>query len=45
MDHMKHLDEDLRLTRATLTKELEWREKMDDNYKTLMREKRDLIAQ
>ncbi|GFO21962.1 transporter [Plakobranchus ocellatus] len=45
MDHMKHLDEDLRLTRATLTKELEWREKMDDNYKTLMREKRDLISQ
>ncbi|XP_035826356.1 trichohyalin [Aplysia californica] len=45
MDHMKHLDDDLRLTRATLTKELQWREKMDDSYKQLLREKRDLITQ
>ena len=45
MEHMKHLDEDLRLTRATLSKELQWREKMDDSYKQILREKRDLITQ
>ncbi|XP_046579547.1 myosin-11-like isoform X4 [Haliotis rubra] len=43
-DQMTRMDEDLRLTRATLRKELEWKEKMDINYKQLLHEKRDLIT-
>ncbi|XP_059167417.1 myosin-6-like [Physella acuta] len=42
---MKHLDDDLRLTQATLSKELEWKERMDVNYKQMVREKRELITQ
>ncbi|XP_046334472.2 trichohyalin-like isoform X2 [Haliotis rufescens] len=44
-DQMTRMDEDLRLTRATLRKELEWKEKMDINYKQLLQEKRNLITQ
>lgn len=39
------MDEDLRLTRATLRKELDWKDKMDGNYKQLLTEKRDLLSQ
>lgn len=42
---MRQMDDDLRLTRAALQKELEWKDKMDANYKHLLEEKRDLISQ
>lgn len=42
---MQHMDEDLEHTRAALRKELEWKEKMDKNYKHLLQEKRELITQ
>ena len=45
MEHMRHMDDDLRLTRAVLQKELEWKDKMDSNYKHLLDEKRNLISQ
>ncbi|XP_055865056.1 putative leucine-rich repeat-containing protein DDB_G0290503 isoform X3 [Biomphalaria glabrata] len=45
MDQIEHMNDDLRLTRAMLDKELEWREKMDESYKQLLREKRELITQ
>ncbi|XP_070207439.1 putative leucine-rich repeat-containing protein DDB_G0290503 isoform X2 [Littorina saxatilis] len=45
MEHMRQMDDDLRLTRAALQKELEWKDKMDANYKHLLEEKRDLISQ
>ena len=45
MEHMRHMDDDLRLTRAALQKELEWKDKMDSNYKHLLDEKRNLISQ
>lgn len=45
MEHMRHMDDDLRLTRAALHKELEWKDKMDSNYKHLLDEKRELITQ
>ncbi|XP_025082081.1 trichohyalin-like isoform X2 [Pomacea canaliculata] len=44
-EHMQHMDEDLEHTRAALRKELEWKEKMDKNYKHLLQEKRELITQ
>ncbi|XP_041378597.1 myosin-2 heavy chain-like isoform X2 [Gigantopelta aegis] len=44
-EHMSRVDEDLELTRATLRKELEWKDKMDMNYKHLLQEKRGLITQ
>ncbi|KAL8587363.1 hypothetical protein ACOMHN_045610 [Nucella lapillus] len=43
--HLRHMDDDLRLTRAALHKELEWKDKMDCNYKHLLEEKRELISQ
>lgn len=42
---MRHMDDDLRLTRAALDKEQEWKEKMDENYKHLLQEKRELVTQ
>ncbi|CAL1535536.1 unnamed protein product [Lymnaea stagnalis] len=45
MEQMKGMDDDLRLTHATLSKELEWREKMDASYKEVIRDKRELITQ
>lgn len=44
-DQLNHMDEDLRLTRATLRKELDWKDKMDSNYKQIVSEKRDLLSQ
>ncbi|XP_076451851.1 uncharacterized protein LOC143287616 isoform X2 [Babylonia areolata] len=43
-EHMRQMDNDLRLTRAALQKELEWKDKMDSNYKHLLEEKRELIC-
>ena len=44
-EQLNRMDEDLRLTRATLRKELDWKDKMDGNYKNLISEKRDLLSQ
>jgi len=44
-DQLNRMDEDLRLTRATLRKELDWKDKMDTNYKQMLTEKRDLLSQ
>ncbi|XP_053379468.1 myosin-11-like isoform X3 [Mercenaria mercenaria] len=44
-DQLNRMDEDLRLTRATLRKELDWKDKMDGNYKQLLSEKRELLSQ
>ncbi|KAL3862147.1 hypothetical protein ACJMK2_008135 [Sinanodonta woodiana] len=44
-DQINRMDEDLRLTRATLRKELDWKERMDKNYKDLLSEKRELLTQ
>ncbi|XP_050412263.2 myosin-11 [Patella vulgata] len=43
-DQMEVMDEELRLSRATLRKEAEWRDKMDANYKHILQEKRELIT-
>ncbi|CAG5126596.1 unnamed protein product, partial [Candidula unifasciata] len=45
LEHMKNMEEDLRLTHASLDKEKDWGKKMDDSYKMLLREKRGLITQ
>ena len=45
VEHMRHMDDDLRLTRAALQKELEWKDKVEGDYKSLLSEKRDLISQ
>ena len=44
-DQLNRMDEDLRLTRATLRKELDWKDRMDSNYKHLICEKRELLTQ
>ncbi|XP_052821031.1 myosin heavy chain, non-muscle-like isoform X6 [Mya arenaria] len=44
-EQLNRMDEDLRLTRATLRKELDWKDKMDGNYKSLQSEKRELLSQ
>ncbi|XP_076472299.1 uncharacterized protein LOC143301792 [Babylonia areolata] len=44
-EHMRELEDDLRLTRAALNKELEWKDKMDVNYQHLLQEKRGLVSQ
>ncbi|BFZ23926.1 hypothetical protein BsWGS_26965 [Bradybaena similaris] len=44
MEQMKNMEEDLRLTQASLNKETEWGKKMDQSHKLLLREKRDLIT-
>ena len=44
-EQLRQFDDDLRLTRSTLRKELDWKEKMDKNYQQLVREKRDFMSQ
>lgn len=44
-DQLNRMDEDLRLTRATLRKELDWKDRMDSNYKQVVAEKRELLTQ
>ncbi|ESO99460.1 hypothetical protein LOTGIDRAFT_231081 [Lottia gigantea] len=43
-DQMQVMDEELRISRSTLRKEVEWRDKIDTNYKHVLKEKRDLIS-
>lgn len=43
-EQMTQMDDDLRLTRSTLRKELDWKEKIDKNYQQLLHEKRDLLS-
>ncbi|XP_033763236.1 early endosome antigen 1-like isoform X4 [Pecten maximus] len=43
-EQMTRMDEDLSLTRSTLRKELDWKEKIDKNYQQLLHEKRDLLS-
>ncbi|XP_021367882.1 early endosome antigen 1-like isoform X3 [Mizuhopecten yessoensis] len=43
-EQMTRMDEDLSLTRSTLRKELDWKEKIDKNYQHLLHEKRDLLS-
>ncbi|XP_069122035.1 putative leucine-rich repeat-containing protein DDB_G0290503 isoform X3 [Argopecten irradians] len=43
-EQMTRMDEDLSLTRSTLRKELDWKEKIDKNYQLLLHEKRDLLS-
>lgn len=38
-------EEDLRLTRNSLRKEMDWKEKMDKNYQQLLHDKRELMSQ
>ena len=40
---IEKLSDDLHLAKCTLSKETEWREKLEDNYKSLIKEKRDLL--
>ena len=44
-EQMGRMDEDLRMTRDTLRKELDWKDKMDKNYQSLLTEKRDYLSQ
>lgn len=44
-EQLSRLDDDLRLTRSALRKELDWKEKMDKNYQQLMLDKRQLLGQ
>ncbi|KAK3104747.1 hypothetical protein FSP39_009250 [Pinctada imbricata] len=44
-EQLRQFDDDLRLTRSTLRKELDWKEKMDKNYQQLLREKREFMSQ
>lgn len=38
-------EEDLRLTRNSLRKEMDWKEKMDKNYQQILHDKRELMSQ
>ncbi|XP_056008830.1 myosin-2 heavy chain-like isoform X24 [Ostrea edulis] len=44
-EQMRQYDDDLRLTRSTLRKEMDWKEKMEKNYQTVLREKREYLTQ
>lgn len=44
-EQLRQYDDDLRLTRSTLRKEMDWKEKMEKNYQTVLREKREYLSQ
>lgn len=44
-EQLRQYDDDLRLTRSTLRKEMDWKEKMEKNYQTILREKREYLSQ
>nr|XP_022337051.1 trichohyalin-like isoform X2 [Crassostrea virginica] len=44
-EQLRQYDDDLRLTRSTLRKEMDWKEKMEKNYQTALREKREYLSQ
>ncbi|XP_061189899.1 girdin-like isoform X2 [Saccostrea echinata] len=44
-EQLRQYDDDLRLTRSTLRKEMDWKEKMEKNYQTVNREKREYLTQ
>lgn len=44
-EQLRQYDDDLRLTRSTLRKEMDWKDKMEKNYQTVLREKREYLSQ
>ncbi len=42
---VERLQEEIILVKATLAKETEWKLQLEQNYKGLLQEKRDLLAQ